>query len=1074
MVESTTLQPASWQNPEVTPRQWCTLGASMALASGAFWEVERLGCRTSSDQPRRFVRELAEVGARPFEGRLAGQPWLPVADGFLLSAAQRERLNRLGGAASDAHRRRPGPEHGHSLGLALLFSGRPDKALERLEEVSRLAPADSALTVDRSVVLLEQVRQGEASLWARALGATIEAARLAPESLEAQFNLALALERSSLLGEAAEAWQKVVDSAEDDDWRREAEEHLAAVQAPTEVELAPERRKRIEAAALRGNERQVAERVAENRQDARLFGERQLLARWANAESAGRREEAQQVLSLARRLGELLRAMGGDPMLAEGVAAVEAASGSRRRALARGHQALGRAFDAFPRRCEAALPDLAAAERSLGQVGSPFRLWARALAASCRHLSGDFAPAKALIAGIKAAQQERYPALAGHCHWTLGLIATHENRIGLSQDHFRAALVAFEGLKEDGHLASISFLAGENAFDLGQRERAWELLAGALSRLGQITSPRQRHNLLFTAARFAEAEGELEVALEIEVEVLGLARLAGLAEAEIEVLRLRAHALTRTGDEAGAAVERGEARKALVRVPSDAVRARLAADLDLDESRLLLADDPAAALRRLDAAGQGYRQADQRVRAIEVELVRAEASRSLGDRRGEDLALDRALDEAERIHADVTDPTERLALSRVSRQLYRARLAKDFRDEVPPAESLAHAERGKAQALRQAFGQRPEVPGTSAIPKVPADLGARWPVDVVLVEYAELAEGLAVWVVADGRVQAQRLPCDLTQVASQLAELRALFEDYPSAQILEQMHDRLGELHQCLLAPIREWLPPGRPLVIVPDGVLAGVPFAALWDPREERHLVEERQVTMAASGALYLAQRARMARGRNELLARPLAGAVPVAASLWGLDALSHVDDEVAALTAALPATQELASGGVTGKALLAGLEDATLLHLASHAVVHPKDPSLTLLLLDPEPGALDGSLSAGEIATWRPSKLKLAVLSACGTAYASDAPWDGAASLAAAFQMAGAPQTIGSLWPAGDESASKLFAAFYESLKQGSSPENALRLAQFQLLDAKDPELSTPEAWAGFALWGGTTAVD
>ena len=82
-------------------------------------------------------------------------------------------------------------------------------------------------------------------------------------------------------------------------------------------------------------------------------------------------------------------------------------------------------------------------------------------------------------------------------------------------------------------------------------------------------------------------------------------------------------------------------------------------------------------------------------------------------------------------------------------------------------------------------------------------------------------------------------------------------------------------------------------------------------------------------------------------------------------------------------------------------------------------------------------------------------------------------------AFGAAGAGSVVASLWSVVDESATHLFAAFYEKLAHGTIPTDALREAQLQLLahplvfdqgEGRAPvvfDASHPYFWSGYRMY-------
>lgn len=86
------------------------------------------------------------------------------------------------------------------------------------------------------------------------------------------------------------------------------------------------------------------------------------------------------------------------------------------------------------------------------------------------------------------------------------------------------------------------------------------------------------------------------------------------------------------------------------------------------------------------------------------------------------------------------------------------------------------------------------------------------------------------------------------------------------------------------------------------------------------------------------------------------------------------------------------------------------------------------------------------------------LVVLSAC---HSSSRP--GINSLAQAFLGAGAGAVIGSSWEVTDQSAQGLLTDFYDYLMEQGAPEEALRRAQFEAIDAGH----SWSEWAAFQIF-------
>ena len=109
------------------------------------------------------------------------------------------------------------------------------------------------------------------------------------------------------------------------------------------------------------------------------------------------------------------------------------------------------------------------------------------------------------------------------------------------------------------------------------------------------------------------------------------------------------------------------------------------------------------------------------------------------------------------------------------------------------------------------------------------------------------------------------------------------------------------------------------------------------------------------------------------------------------------------------------------------------------------------------------DGILTAEEIVDLDLRGLELVVLSACDTGLGEVAGGEGVLGLQRAFALAGARTTIGSLWKVDDTATQLLMVEFYNNLWQGKrSKLEALRQAQITLMRRYEPQTSKLRASA------------
>jgi CHAT domain-containing protein len=326
----------------------------------------------------------------------------------------------------------------------------------------------------------------------------------------------------------------------------------------------------------------------------------------------------------------------------------------------------------------------------------------------------------------------------------------------------------------------------------------------------------------------------------------------------------------------------------------------------------------------------------------------------------------------------------------------------------------------------------------------------------------------------------------------------------------------LAQLGDSLLS-VLDGLPAKPRLVIVPDGPLEQVPFAALRlpiSPRPDstdptatgsartdhtltgrRYLLETHEIAMLPSASSLGAIRRAGASserppvitelalfadpvfsaGDERLTAGPRSARAPdEAGGSEPLSRLPSTRQEAAAVGALFqPENRYLQIGFDARKddrfwQLLGG---ARLLHFATHALVDSERPQLSALALsqvDEQGLPIAGYLFAHELFATRLAA-ELVVLSACGTGTGREIPGEGIQGLSRAFLYAGAPRVLMSLWNVDDLSTASLMEHFYlHLLRDQEAPATALRQAQLQLLSADDDRWQAPYYWAPFALVG------
>ncbi len=288
--------------------------------------------------------------------------------------------------------------------------------------------------------------------------------------------------------------------------------------------------------------------------------------------------------------------------------------------------------------------------------------------------------------------------------------------------------------------------------------------------------------------------------------------------------------------------------------------------------------------------------------------------------------------------------------------------------------------------------------------------------------------------------------------------------------------DVAHQLYTALLTDALADLPAAtRRLVLVPDGVLHHLPFAALRAEPEAPALGQRFEIVQAPSASLWHrwrhdevppARRSLLALADPRLPSAPRhADTTRSAVLLQGLHLgqLPHARHEGRAIVRRLGG--RLVVGAEASEHFVKGhdLAQYGVVHFASHAVADGQRAERSCLILTPGGLEEDGLLRSPEIADLDLGG-RLVVVSACQTAAGELLRAEGILSLARAFFEAGAHGVIGSRWPLRDADAAFFFESFYGHLATGQSAAAALRSARREAIAKGLPTA----AWAGVSLLG------
>ncbi len=330
---------------------------------------------------------------------------------------------------------------------------------------------------------------------------------------------------------------------------------------------------------------------------------------------------------------------------------------------------------------------------------------------------------------------------------------------------------------------------------------------------------------------------------------------------------------------------------------------------------------------------------------------------------------------------------------------------------------------------------------------------------------------------------------DLQPLVAEIREL-ALLRPPASLGRIVRLGDELGEL---LLAPAADQLGNASRLGVSATGPLSDLPFGAIRAPRSldsrGRFLVETRTLcwidpALGAGTTADSPSERPVALALADAVYRPPARPLGASMSDGGISWRRHAARRNQASTIDVLGLPVIARFGQSASPALFWESTDTyavqFLHVAVEALVDPKRPAGTALLLSParyDEQAIPVATSqlASRLALEAESLVVLSGLDTGGHGI-------GPGPFVEAFGAAGASSVVASLWPVVDESATHLFAAFYNRVAEGTLTAAALREAQLRLLadplvfdqgGEREPvefDASHPYFWAGYSAYRGS----
>ena len=640
------------------------------------------------------------------------------------------------------------------------------------------------------------------------------------------------------------------------------------------------------------------------------------------------------------------------------------------------------------------------------------------------------------------------------------------------------------------NIASVLLTRGEHQRALGYLNEAVDLDSAAIP-----DSPARAASLAALATTLAQ-DGQLDGALPLARQAVDIDRRSGpRSDRMLSDLTLLGDLLVRHGAPA-AAIE------VLIEAVDLVDSIWLRSGTDERRREFALADRHATYRHLIAALLRRGHEGDAEAAFLYSERARA---RSLNDRLAREAATGEQPGDILRLLAEEEQLRRRLSILRRAPAVPQAL--------SPPEEAArGNGERERLEArlddvveLRLARAAPAGGPGgAESMPRL-AELQASLAAYEIALCYHIGTDAVIAWAVTAERLRMYILPVGVDRLAELVDEVTLPYrEGDPGAGGQPAV---IGQLAAVLLAPwYQEQASPAvSQLIVVPDGRLAYLPFEMLPLP-DERLLADHLTVSYAPSLSTLIWLRGRPAStapGAFVAFADPVISQSPAAATArpaeeGPAEETAQADNPAALLLPAghqlspLPGTRAEAQAiarlfGADGVAFVGPdntarrVRDAApryrIQHWATHSLLDEVDPDFSGLVVSPSAGQAPDSEAADDLVTvYDLARLSLqadlVVCSACQTGLGTVRAGEGTIGMSKALLSAGARCVVLSLWPVPDRPTRRLMLAFYQALRRGEPPADALCTAKAEVRRRYPRIYQYPFTWAAFVVIGdGTT---
>jgi len=1013
--------------------------------------------RGDNGAPR--IRVLGAGYLRPTPGRLAGEaryrPWKHRSS---IEPSDAELLHMLANVAAQSHQ----PASVLDAAVVDLVRGSIAKAIAGFELASsRPAEQEEALTDLSAAYLARFDAGGDCIDLLRAVQAADRGLHLFPRNEPLRFNRAVALSRLGARTLATREANAINDA--DERWRAEAAAHVQALNRRTIEEEWRLERPRLDAPAVTAGEVEAV--VARLPMNARAFCESELLPLWAVAAERGDSRRADRELRLASMIADALRRTRGEELANDVVASIRrvmtSGTPADRARLFAGLRSFGEGAALYEeQKLSSAERPLREAASALDAIGNPLAQWARFYLAIHEYYGNAASGLATLTALLHAIPADRYPALAGRIEWIAGTAEQVQGHVQSSVGRYERAASYLRRAGGDPAAAFVTVLLAQTYTALGEHRVAWDARLRAFHAVPYAEELRRDIAMWSEAKEALVRQNAVTLARPlVEEEVVAAekwGRALGIATAYLD----RAAYRLEVGDEVSALADLQRAKDAIAHIEAGGLREQMTNIARITEGMVVRYEAPERAATLLRAGLQAQASTGTIFDSITYTTELANAEIRSGHTADGASSLERVIRLMEGVRATVEDPVTRMQAFRQAQPAFNRLI--DLRLLAhEDAAAFALAERARSRVVLDMRGGRQGERFASL-----QDVARAMPADTVLVSFVVLDDRVAAWVIGGGVAHMVTLSRSPGVLEREIVDLRLEMARGASA---DSIRAASAALYRDLIAPLELYTDaPPKALVIVPDRVLARVPFAVLFDSKKKQYLIEEREVSIAPSATVLLAAGTR----HRSQPQTALAAGISRSGVFHGvaLPALPYAERDAEEVSRWYPKTTLLVRGTARPENFLNASLHKDVIQFSGHAVVDTESPRRSVLLFVDAADTAFEPLSLGRLLAAGMRDVRLVVLAACRTEDSVADDREGQMGLAGAFIASGADEMLASSFDVDDTAVTPLLRCFHGSYSRSGRAPAAFRAAVLELLRNGSESSKSPAIWGCFSIIRGT----